>query len=61
MAHILAKIILLDGIVGLAYWGGVVFGLFPIFCYIHRLIALIVVLPIAYEKLSNIFQAEISE
>ena len=61
MVRILAKITLLDEIVGLAYWGGGIFGLFLIFEHIHRLFTLIVVLPIAYEKLSNIFQAAIGE
>ncbi len=50
MVRILAKITLLDEIVGLAYWGGVIFGLFLIFEHIHRLIALVVVLPIAYKS-----------
>ena len=50
MVRILAKITLLDEIVGLAYWGGVIFELFLIFEHIHRLIGLVVVLPIAYKS-----------
>ncbi len=68
MVRILAKITLLDEIVGFAYWSGVILGIFLIFEHVHNLIALstvlialIVVSPIAYIELISIIESAIGK